>query len=68
MADFTVWDGDLSMPYSGEAARYEVNPDSGVLTVFDGNGNRKLFSPIGWRSVTERVEKPFPKDQPFKEA
>ena len=39
MTDFEVGyaNGVLSS-YAGEAARYEINPQSGVLTVFDGDG------------------------------
>jgi hypothetical protein len=54
MTDFSVAykSGDVTR-YSGDGARYEINPQSGVLTVFDGEGKRLHFSTAGWLSVSE---------------
>jgi hypothetical protein len=54
MTDFTVaYRNGYDTYYSGDAAHYELNPQSGVLTVFDGEGKRMHFSMEGWISVTE---------------
>jgi hypothetical protein len=54
MADFSVqYRNGTVTHYSGDAAHYEINPQSGVLTVFDGEGNRLHFSNAGWLGVTE---------------
>ena len=54
MADFSVeYPNGIVRDYAGEAAHYEINPQSGVLTVFDGEGRRLHFSTAGWLSVTE---------------
>jgi len=56
MADFEVaYSNDVPTLYSGAAARYEINPQSGVLTVFDGDGQRFHFSPAGWLSVRDEA-------------
>ena len=56
MTDFEVAyaSGDKTS-YSGDAARYEINPESGVLTVFDDDGQRFHFSPAGWLSVEDQA-------------
>lgn len=56
MADFEVAyaSGDLTR-YSGDACRYEINPQSGVLTVFDAEGQRFHISPGGWLSVRDEA-------------
>ena len=54
MAAFTVaYPHGIVVDYSGEAAHYEINPQSGVLTVFDGDGKRQHFSVTAWLSVTD---------------
>ena len=54
MTDFSVaYINGVTEHYSGEAARYEINPQSGVLTVFDSEGKRWHFSPTGWLSVSD---------------
>ena len=56
MADFEVaYSNDVLTPYSGVAARYEINPQSGVLIVFDGEGQRFHVSPTGWLSVRDEA-------------
>ena len=54
MTDFEVaYSHGVRTSYAGEAARYEINPESGVLTVFDGDGKRFHFSQAGWLSVRD---------------
>ena len=54
MTDFSVaYNNGVVTHYSGDGARYEINPQSGVLTVFDGAGKRLHFSMEGWLSVSE---------------
>ena len=56
MTDFEVAYSDgVRTSYSGDAARYEINPESGVLTVFDDDGQRFHFSPAGWHSVKDQA-------------
>lgn len=40
--------------YSGETARYSIAEHSGVLTVFDDQGNRARYAPNTWSIVRDR--------------
>jgi hypothetical protein len=54
MADFTVaYAQHKTESYSGDDASYDINPNSGVLTVFDGSGKRLRFSQPAWLCVEE---------------
>ena len=56
MADFSVaYLNGVVTDYSGDAARYEINPQNGVLTVFDGEGQRLHVSMAGWLSVADEA-------------
>jgi hypothetical protein len=56
MAEFTVaYIKGVVKTYSGDGARYEINPENGVLTVFDGEEKRFHFSPAAWLSVEDEA-------------
>lgn len=58
MADFAVaFSNGNVIPYSGERSRYDLNEANGVLTVYDGKGQRLRFSPAGWLCVEDAEPK-----------
>lgn len=58
MADFEVaFSNGKVIPYSGERSRYLIDDAQGVLTVYDGKGQRFRFSPSGWVCVQDAEPK-----------
>jgi hypothetical protein len=48
MTDFEVaYTSGVLTPYSGDGARYEINPRSRVRTSFDGDGRRFTSPRLG---------------------
>lgn len=54
MAEFRVdYSNGTSIVYSGLGSRYYLNDAQGVLTVYDGKGDRFRFSPSSWQAIQE---------------